>query len=45
MKSKDNLKTIDPSVLDKVLGGIQPADRHDKKAVIPQPSFSSFFHS
>jgi hypothetical protein len=46
MKSKDDLKTIDPAVLEKILGGVQPGGASDKSvAVIPQGSFSSFFHS
>jgi hypothetical protein len=44
MKSKDDLKTIDPAVLEKILGGVQPgADKN--VAVIPQGAFRSFFHS
>jgi hypothetical protein len=46
MKSKDDLKTIDPAVLEKILGGVQPGDASGKNvAVIPQGSFTSFFHS
>jgi hypothetical protein len=46
MKSKEDLKTIDPAVLAKVLGGVQPASDRDKKAVvIAQPPFASHFHS
>lgn len=46
MKSKDDLKTIDPAMLEKILGGVQPGVASDKMvAVIPQGSFSSFFHS
>jgi hypothetical protein len=46
MKSKEDLKTIDPAALAKVLGGVQPAGDRDKSAVvIPQPPFASHFHS
>ncbi len=46
MKSKDDLKTIDPAVLEKILGGVQPSGASDKNvAVIPQGAFGSFFHS
>lgn len=42
---KSDLKSIDPKVLDKVLGGVQPWDTDRKGAVIPQPPFGSHFHS
>jgi hypothetical protein len=48
MKRKTKLKTVDPAVLKKILGGIQPVEGRDKKkkvAVIAQPAFNSFFHS
>jgi hypothetical protein len=50
MKNKEHLKsiakTIDPAVLDKVLGGLQIGDSNEKKAVvIAQAAFHSFFHS
>jgi hypothetical protein len=46
MKSKEDLKTIDPAILAKVLGGVQPAGDRDKKTVvIAQPPFASHFHS
>jgi hypothetical protein len=46
MKGKEQLKTIDPAVLDKVLGGLQLRDSSDRKAVvIAQSAFNSFFHS
>lgn len=50
MKIKEQVKTIDQAALDaalnKILGGFQPADSHDKKAVvIAQAAFNSFFHS
>ncbi len=51
MKRKDNLKTenlktIDPAVLEEILGGAQLTGGDDKRnIVIAQASFSSFFHS
>jgi hypothetical protein len=46
MKRKDNPKAIDPAVLDKILGGIQPVvDKDRAAAVISQDPFTSFFHS
>jgi hypothetical protein len=46
MKSKENLKAIDPALLHKILGGVQTGDGRDKKAaVIPQGDFAAFFHS
>ena len=51
MKRKDNqktenLKTIDPAVLEEILGGAQLTGGDDKRTtVIAQAPFSSFFHS
>jgi hypothetical protein len=52
MKRKEPLKTtkdretIDPSVLEAVLGAVPVGGGEDRRsAVIAQPSFSSFFHS
>ncbi len=48
MKRKTHLKTVDPAVLKKILGGIRPVegrDRDENVTVIAQPAFSSFFHS
>ena len=43
---KEPLKTIDPAVLEEILGSVQ-SDGGDGKsvAVIRQESFNSFFHS
>jgi hypothetical protein len=39
-------KTIDPAVLENILGGAQPDIGDATKAtVISQPSFGSFYHS
>ena len=48
MKRKASVKPVDPAVLKKILGGIQPIEGKDKKkkvAVIAQPAFNSHFHS
>jgi hypothetical protein len=50
MKRKENLKmenpkVIDPSVLEAILGGVQPAGDGKSAAVIEQAPFASFFHS
>lgn len=43
---KESLKTIDPAVLEEILGGAQAAGGDEKNvAVIRQEAFSSFFHS
>ena len=43
---KEPLKTIDPAVLEEILGGVQPAGGDGKNVfVIRQESFNSFFHS
>jgi hypothetical protein len=51
MKRKDNekaenQKTIDPTVLEEILGGVaaDPAGE-EKPTIIPQPPFNSFYHS
>lgn len=41
----ENTKTIDPALLDEILGGTQVSDGGTKTVVIEQPSFKSFFHS
>jgi hypothetical protein len=50
MKRKDNLKTenlktIDPAVLEEILGGAQVVGDDKRITVIAQVPFSSFFHS
>ena len=43
---KEPLKTIDPAVLEEILGGVQTAAGDGKNVyVIRQEAFSSFFHS
>jgi hypothetical protein len=43
---KEPLKTIDPAVLEEILGSVQPHGSDGKSvAVIRQESFNSFFHS
>lgn len=43
---KESLKTINPAVLEEILGSVQPHGRDGKNvAVIPQESFHSHFHS
>lgn len=41
----ENTKTIDPALLDEILGGAQIGDGGTKTVVIEQAAFSSFFHS
>ncbi|HSF42933.1 MAG TPA: hypothetical protein VLT87_24235 [Thermoanaerobaculia bacterium] len=40
----EDLKTIDPAVLEEILGGVSPSDGKTD-TVIPQAPFGSFFHS
>lgn len=43
---KEPLKTIDPAVLEEILGGVQPDGGDGKSvAIIQQEPFNSFFHS
>lgn len=42
----ENSKTIDPALLEEILGGAQLAGSDDRRgAVIAQAPFSSFYHS
>jgi hypothetical protein len=44
--NKEPLKTIDPAVLEEILGSVQLDGGDGKRvAVIPQGSFHSHFHS
>lgn len=47
MKRKASVKPVNPAVLKKILGGVQPVEGKGKKkvAVITQPAFNSHFHS
>ena len=45
MKRKASVKPVDPAVLKKILGGVQPIGKKKKIAVITQPAFNSHFHS
>ncbi len=42
---KEPMKTIDPALLDEILGSVQPTGNAGSGSVIRQDSFSSFFHS
>jgi hypothetical protein len=41
----ENLKTINPAVLEEILGGAQVAGDDKRTTVIAQVPFGSFFHS
>ncbi|HSN85105.1 MAG TPA: hypothetical protein VL025_00040 [Thermoanaerobaculia bacterium] len=41
----EDLKTIDPAVLEEILGGVSPSGDGKTDTVIPQAPFGSFFHS
>lgn len=46
MKNKKSLKkTIDPAMLQKILGGVPPGEENKEGTIIPQEPFNSFFHS
>jgi hypothetical protein len=40
-----DLKTIDPAVLEQILGGVSLSGDGKSTAVLPQAPFGSFFHS
>jgi len=44
-QTKDTLKTIDPTLLSKILGAVPSQDAKGQGVVIPQSRFASFFHS
>jgi hypothetical protein len=41
----EDLKTIDPAVLEEILGGVPLSGDGKNAAVLPQPPFDSFYHS
>ena len=42
----ENQKTIDPAVLEAILGGLKAGPAGEEEpTIIPQPPFNSFYHS